>query len=75
MNKQRRTEIESVQRDIGIVKRNLQKILDEEQEAFDNMPDGLQSSERGMNSENAIDIMEETMEILDNAINNLSDIW
>ena len=75
MNKQRRTEIESVQRDIGIVKKNLQKILDEEQETFDNMPEGLQSSERGMNSENAIDIMEETMEILDNAINNLGDIW
>ena len=26
MNKQRRTDIEAVQRDIGIVKRNLQKI-------------------------------------------------
>ena len=39
MNKQRRTDIEAVQRDIGIVKRNLQKILDEEQEAFDNIPE------------------------------------
>ena len=39
------------------------------------MPEGLQSSERGMNSENSIDIMEETLDILDDAINNLNSIY
>ena len=30
MNKQRRAEIESIKRDIDIIKGNLQKVLDEE---------------------------------------------
>ena len=75
MNKQRRVEIESIKRDIDIIKGNLQKVLYEEQESFDNMPEGLQSSERGINSENSIDIMEETLDILDDAINNLNSIY
>ena len=75
MNKQTRVEIASIKRDIDIIKGNLQKVLDEEQESFDNMPEVLQSSERGMNSENSIDIMEETLDILDDAINNLNSIY
>lgn len=75
MNKQRREEIESIKRDIDIIKGNLQKVLDEEQVSFDNMPEGLQFSERGMNSENSIDIMEDTLDILDDAINNLNSIY
>ena len=75
MNKQRRTEIESIKRDIDVIKVNLLKVLYQEQESFENMPEGLQSSERGMNSENSIDIMEETLDILDDAINNLNSIY
>ena len=35
------------------------QILNEEQDAFDNIPEGLQSSYRGMCSEDAIDLMDE----------------
>lgn len=52
----------------------LASILNEEQDAFDNMPEGLQSSYRGMCSEDAIDSMEEANEKLDEVIELLSDI-
>lgn len=39
---------------------------DEEQEAFDNMPEGLQGAERGQNMETAISQMEEVIAELDN---------
>ena len=52
----------------------LSSILSEEQDAFDNMPEGLQSSYRGMCSEDAIDNMEEASEKLDEVIELLGDI-
>lgn len=54
--------------------KKLSSILNEEQDAFDNMSEGLQSSYRGMCSEDAIDNMEEASEKLDEAIELLNDI-
>lgn len=54
--------------------KKLSSILNEEQDAFDNMPEGLQSSYRGMCSEDAIDSMEEASDKLDEVIELLSDI-
>lgn len=54
--------------------KKLSSILSEEQDAFDNMPEGLQSSYRGMCSEDAIDGMEEVSEKLDEVIELLNNI-
>ena len=54
--------------------KKLSSILSEEQDVFDNMPEGLQSSYRGMCSEDAIDSMEEASEKLDEVIELLDDI-
>ena len=66
MNKQRREKIRQLKTQIDLIKTDLKKvsselssILNEEQDAFDNMPEGLQSSYRGMCSEDAIDSMED----------------
>ena len=66
MNKQRREKIRQLKIQIDLIKTDLKKvsselssILNEEQDAFDNMPEGLQSSYRGMCSEDAIDLMDE----------------
>lgn len=48
-----------------IISSELFSILDEEQDAFDNMPEGLQSSYRGMCSEDAIDNMEDMEEVIE----------
>lgn len=81
MNKQRREKIDklkariqSTQSELKQISSDLSFILSEEQDAFDNMPEGLQSSYRGMCSEDAIDNMEEASEKLDEVIELLNDI-
>lgn len=81
MNKQRREKIgklkariQSAQIELKQLSSELSSILNEEQDAFDNMPEGLQSSYRGMCSEDAIDNMEEASEKLDEAVELLNDI-
>lgn len=81
MNKQRREKIgklkirfQSTQSELKQLSSELSSILNEEQDTFDNMPEGLQSSYRGMCSEDAIDNMEEASEKLDEVIELLNDI-
>lgn len=81
MNKQRREKIrqlkarfQDIQTELKQTSGELTSILSEEQDAFDNMPEGLQSSYRGMCSEDAIDSMEEASDKLDEVIELLNDI-
>lgn len=69
-----KTEIDFANNYIKEASKKLSSILNEEQDAFDNMPEGLQSSYRGMCSEDAIDNMEEASEKLDEVIELLGDI-
>lgn len=63
-----------IKTDLKKVSSELSSILNEEQDAFDNMPEGLQGSLRGMYSEDAIDNMEEASDKLDEVIELLSEI-
>ena len=45
----------------------VQQILDEEEEAFDNMPESLQESERGETSQNAQDCLSDAIDALGEA--------
>lgn len=74
MNKLRKQKIRDVRKEIETCKDNLQKILDEERDYFDNMPENLQGSMRGSDSEDAIDTMENCIEELENIINELMEI-
>ena len=81
MNKQRREKIsklkirfQSTQAELKQLSSELSSILNEEQDAFDNMPEGLQSSYRGMCSEDAIDNIEEASDKLDEVVELLGDI-
>lgn len=56
------------------VNKKLSSILDEEQDAFDNIPEGLQCGYRGVCSEDAIDSMEGASEKIDEVIELLIDI-
>ena len=77
MNKQRRMELDSIRiaRDeLKNIKNCLQSVLDSEENAFDNMPESLQSSYRGMCSEDAIDSMDSAVDSLDEALSSLREI-
>lgn len=66
--------IDSVKSELEEFSKELSSILDDEQEAYDNMPEGLQSSYRGSCSEDAIDNMEEAGYKLEEVIELLDDI-
>ena len=74
MNKQRKTEIKfNIQR-LELVKNELQKILDDEQDYYDNIPENLQSSSRADDSEIAIDQLTEAIDEIDEAIESLNNV-
>ncbi len=74
MNKERRKDINQIIGELSMVKRRLGFILGDEQDSFDNMPEGLQSSINGENSEEAIDLLDAAIESLEETIDSLSEI-
>lgn len=68
MNYQRRKALNAVKDQIEALTHELQNILDEEQDSFDNMPESLQASERGEASESAIYNIEAALNDLSNSI-------
>lgn len=74
MNKKRRSEIKMLVRDFGYLKERLEKVLYDEEDAFDNMPENLQGSDRGSESESAIDMLNESNDRLEEIIELLGDI-
>ena len=71
MNNTRRKMIEEIINRIEPFKDEIDAVLSEEQEAFDNMPEGLQQSARGEAAENAIGSLEQASSQLEEAINEL----
>lgn len=74
MNKQRRNEIQDILSEIQNIKSKLEMVQMNEEIAFDNMPENLQYSMRGEESQEAIDVMNSAVESLDEAISQLEDI-
>lgn len=74
MNKQRRMEIKNIIAELESIKTKLDNVLSEEQYAFDNMPENLQYSMRGEESQEAIDYMSEAVSNIEEAIDQLEDI-
>ena len=50
------------------LKYELENIRDDEQDYFNNMPEGFQYGQRGIDAEDAIDSMNEAIESIENAI-------
>ena len=74
MNKQRRKEIKDQIKLIEQVKSNIESILSDEEYYFDNMPENLQGSMRGETSQEAIDLLTESTDALQDIIDTLSEL-
>ena len=74
MNNERRKQLKSWVEKAKILKLQLEQIESEEEEAFDNMPEGLQSTINGTNSEEAIDKLNEAIECVEEAIDCVDEI-
>ena len=73
MNKVRRKQLADIRAKIEELQDLLEEVRDEEQEAFDNLPESLQSSERGQAMENAIYYMDEAAGQLADAYDSLEE--
>lgn len=65
MNKARRKEIARAIELMEQAREILEAVMEEEQEAFDNLPENLQSSERGEAMEEYISTLEDSIDALD----------
>lgn len=68
MNSARRKKLTAIQEKLEELSELLGELRDEEQEAFDNLPEALQGTERGQAMENAV-------YYLDAAFDNLEDAY
>lgn len=74
MNKARRKWLEETINKLEEQKTELESIGEEEQEAYDNMPESLQDSEKGQTMYENIDTLETAASDLDDIITNLQEI-
>lgn len=74
MNKKRKEELNKISAELGTLFNRLGSIYDDEQYAFDSMPENLQGSEKGLESEEALDAIDEIKEHIQDAIDMLNDI-
>lgn len=72
MNAKRRKELEKVIELIEDAKSQHEALKDEEQEAFDNMPESLQYSEKGERMEEIISNLDDSFSELESAIENIT---
>lgn len=61
MNNDRRTRLGEVRDSLDDIITQIEELKDEEQEAYDNLPEGLQQSDRGDKMQTAIETMEEAI--------------
>lgn len=73
MNKQRRKAIGDIYDKLIDIQSDLEYIRDEEQEAFDNLPESIQYSERGERMEEYISSLEEALDYVGYAVESLDE--
>jgi hypothetical protein len=72
MNAKRRKELEKVTELIEQAKCTLELMKEEEQEAFDNLPESFQSGEKGERMEEVINYLDDAFGELEAAIDNIN---
>lgn len=74
MNAERRKRLGQIATAIGDARLDLEAIVEEEREAFDNMPEGLQESEKGQAMSEAADTLEEACSNLDDVASTIETV-
>ena len=74
MNNKRRQQIKNILLRLETIKYDIDNVFGDENEYYDNIPENLQSSDRAIDSEEAIEMLEEALENIDLVIDNLNNI-
>ena len=67
----RRKEIEKITADLEAIKELIEALQEEEQDAFDNLPESIQYGERGDKMQSAIDNLEYAADNIQDCLDNL----
>ena len=71
MNNARRKEIEKITADLEAIKERIEALQEEEQDAFDNLPESIQYGECGDKMQSAIDNLEYAADNIQDCLDNL----
>lgn len=74
MNKDRRKRLEGIYEKLMEIYEELDAIIDEEQEAYDNMPESLQDSEKGERMYEGIDSLESARDDINNTATTIEEV-
>ena len=74
MNKQNRRDIEKLIEKLDEVKTDLEFMQEDEESKYDNLPEGIQDSERGDAMQEAIEYLGYAVDSIDEAIDNLQTV-
>lgn len=74
MNKQRRKAIASILEELSATREKLITISEEENDYFDNMPEGIRFSKKGDAVEEYIGLLEDTITLIEEAEETLEEI-
>ena len=74
MNRDRRKRLEEIVEKLQELRCDLEEVMNEEQDAFDNLPENFQNSERGECAQAKIDTICDALDDLDIATNNLEEV-
>ena len=74
MNNKRRQQLRKLIERMEAAKNELESILSDEEEYFDTMPENLQGSTNGMNSEEAIEKMNDAVTCIEEAVESIEEI-
>ena len=73
MNQQRRKRINEIISNLQLQSEELTIVMEEEQEAFDNMPESLQSGGKGQKMEEALFALQESIDSIESTIGSLEE--
>jgi tRNA U34 2-thiouridine synthase MnmA/TrmU len=74
MNKPRRKELQKALELLEQARDIIGAVMEEEQDAYDNLPDGIQDGEQGCNMSDNISDLEDVVDELDSQCENIEDI-
>lgn len=74
MNQERRNTLEQISETIGELIAQAEELLEQETEAYDNLPESIQNSNRGESMQTAIDALESMQSSLEEAADRIDDI-
>lgn len=73
MNRYRRSILKTIVESLSKINEELRDVIDEETDAYENMPDNLKDGERGSSSSDAIEYLEEASSSIDDIIDTINE--